>query len=535
MTTHLSAVGNRTTSFTIAAALMLVVLQTPCSADAHPTSSATTSPLRQGIGMTGTPSVHVLAAQRALRQRGYDLGRPGADGRFGPLTAAAVLRFQARSGAVVEGVIGARTGRALDARASTTQLGEGAGMGLRPSVRVRQLQRMLVRIGFDVGRPGADGRFGPLTAAAVRRMQRTHRLAADGIVGPQTRRVVRRLARGALDPPSTTAGPPTSRHPNAQHEPGVDPSAKSASAPPADDDRTTGAAGRTATRSDGDQIAGRRRQTSATTGLTRTTETADTGTWTLFGLFAAVCAATALAMRLFSGRRGKSDATLVPIRRDLCVEGYVFDADVGAFRGFAIAAELTRTGGPEDHVVVRYLVDDPQKPAPIWVRAEDVSRPVSGLRAGERVIGYVAEGDLAGEDGTSQTSAIHGVDELCAARGWALQVVIDDDPRANLLDRPGLRQALREISAGRARGLVMSDSASLADPLRDIAMLLERLREAEAALVVADLDLDTTTPAGRATASTLAVLGNRERDWRRPPAGVRRPAARTDEPGRSEP
>jgi DNA invertase Pin-like site-specific DNA recombinase len=109
--------------------------------------------------------------------------------------------------------------------------------------------------------------------------------------------------------------------------------------------------------------------------------------------------------------------------------------------------------------------------------------------------------------------------------------VTDDGTRDGPLDRPGLGHALREISAGRARGLVISDSASFADPLRDIGMLLERLREAEAALVVADLDLDTTTPAGRATASTLTLLGDRER--RRRPADVP-PSERADQSGRRE-
>jgi peptidoglycan hydrolase-like protein with peptidoglycan-binding domain len=524
VTTHLIALSRRA-SITIAGALaltMLAMAPAGAHADAFPTAAA----VREGAGMQGKPDARVLAVQGSLRRRGYHLGAPGIDGQFGPLTTAAVRRFQARAGLAVDGIVGVMTARALNV-ASSAPLREGVGMGPRPSLRVRRLQRTLMRSRFGVGRPGADGRFGPLTAAAVRRMQLAHGLAADGIVGSQTRRVVRLLARGPLDQPR-----PTSRHPHAQHA--VNPSAKSANKPAADDDRTTATAKRTPTSSDGNQLVGARHQTSTTTGLTRTTETADTARWRLFGLFAAACAAGALAMRLVR-RRPKSDATLVPIQRDLCLEGHLPDADVGAFQGFAIAAELTPAAGPEDDVVVRYLVDDPRRPAPIWVRAEDVSRPVSGLRAGERVIGYVAAGGLAGADGTSQTRTIRDVEEMCAARGWELQVLVDDNPLDNLLDRSGLRHALREISAGRARGLVISDSASLAHPLRDIGMLLERLREAEAALVIGDLDLDTTTPAGRATASTLAVLGNRERDRRGPPAGVRRPAARTDESGRREP
>ena len=64
------------------------------------------------------------------------------------------------------------TGRADAASGpGTPVLAQGAGMGAKPSVQVRRVQRALQRRGYDVGAPGVDGRFGPLTAAAVRRLQ----------------------------------------------------------------------------------------------------------------------------------------------------------------------------------------------------------------------------------------------------------------------------------------------------------------------------------------------------------------------------
>ena len=48
-------------------------------------------------------------------------------------------------------------------------------------------QRALERLGYDLGRWGVDGDFGPDTDAALRRFQRDHALTPDGAYGPLTR------------------------------------------------------------------------------------------------------------------------------------------------------------------------------------------------------------------------------------------------------------------------------------------------------------------------------------------------------------
>ena len=79
------------------------------------------------------------------------------------------------------------TGRAEAADGPATPvLAQGAGMGAKPSAQVRRVQLALQRRGYDVGAPGVDGRFGPLTAAAVRRLQAARGLAMDGVVGKRT-------------------------------------------------------------------------------------------------------------------------------------------------------------------------------------------------------------------------------------------------------------------------------------------------------------------------------------------------------------
>jgi len=72
-------------------------------------------------------------------------------------------------------------------------LAPGAGFDGRQQAAVSRLQRRLLGLGYAPG--PVDGFYGPLTTAAVRRMQAANGLAVDGIAGPRTRRAVRAQAR----------------------------------------------------------------------------------------------------------------------------------------------------------------------------------------------------------------------------------------------------------------------------------------------------------------------------------------------------
>lgn len=51
---------------------------------------------------------------------------------------------------------------------------------------VKELQTMLIQLGYDCGSWGADGEFGDATELAVRAFQQAHDCAVDGEVGPET-------------------------------------------------------------------------------------------------------------------------------------------------------------------------------------------------------------------------------------------------------------------------------------------------------------------------------------------------------------
>jgi len=110
------------------------------------------------------------------------------DGIEGPMTRRAILALQRRRGLAVDGIFGPRTRLALGWR-GYPGLGSRAMRYGDRGWDVAALQYLLQRAGSGAGR--ADGVFGPLTEAAVKRAQVAAGVGVDGIAGPETLRALR--------------------------------------------------------------------------------------------------------------------------------------------------------------------------------------------------------------------------------------------------------------------------------------------------------------------------------------------------------
>jgi DNA invertase Pin-like site-specific DNA recombinase len=369
-------------------------------------------------------------------------------------------------------------------RPSQPLLAQGVGMGAKPSTAVRRVQRVLARRGYDLGAPGADGRFGPITDAAVRRLQSDYGLVADGIVGPKTHKLVRLIQRRSRE--ASTSRQQTTPRQRTTTKPKAAPSPSAQSTPPPT---------RTTVLPSQDDDAGWLVAIVASAAL---------------GALGAAFAALALRWRR---HRRTVMPILAPINRELFLEGRSEDESVGEFRGHALAARLNGRSAGESPTAdqTSYLVDDVRKAAPIWVRHQDVKRRTSRLAPGETVIGYVTLSPDAPP--TEADGAVRKIEAACERSDWELrEVVTDRENGVSSLERPGLARALEQIAAGEARGLVVSDLRRLSRSIVDLGALVEWFHDAQAALVALDLGIDTSTPSGRDVAATLVKLSGWERE-----------------------
>lgn len=110
--------------------------------------------------------------QKMLMDLGYSPGP--VDGSYGPLTKAAVRRFQRKESLAVDGIAGPITMTRLKER---TYPGSPVFFGSKGN-NVKSIQAVV--------KTKTDGIFGEKTEAAVSTFQHDHNLEIDGVVGPET-------------------------------------------------------------------------------------------------------------------------------------------------------------------------------------------------------------------------------------------------------------------------------------------------------------------------------------------------------------
>ncbi|MBH8554867.1 peptidoglycan-binding protein [Nostocaceae cyanobacterium CENA357] len=163
----------------------------------------------------GNKSSQVISLQQKLKAAGY-FGE-SITGYFGPVTEAAVIKFQKANGLIADGIVGSQTLSALTSDLGTPKSSSPlitddqkkltattATLLLQrgnSSSQVTSLQQKLYAVGYF--KEPITGQFDAATQAAVIRFQKANKLVIDGIVGPKT--------LSALESSSTILTPPVSQ------------------------------------------------------------------------------------------------------------------------------------------------------------------------------------------------------------------------------------------------------------------------------------------------------------------------------------
>jgi peptidoglycan hydrolase-like protein with peptidoglycan-binding domain len=412
----------------------------------------TQAPLALGSGY-GRPEENqsVRALQRRLRTLGH---KPGPiDGLYGPLTEAAVTRFQGAAGLAIDGIAGPQTQRAL--RAEWPQpVGRGAGYGQRGGAEpVRAVQRRLRRADQ---RPGPiDGVFGPRTEAAVVRFQASNALSTDGVVGPQTWAALERARTRSVA---------------------------------LEEDRK--ASLRRAHRVVRNSTAG-----GATLALSKfpTEEADEPGLNPLVLLLIAATAVAAVAL-----------AHTLARRRAPAAEGSAVAGPQGGLSEIATAPRAVK----RTNVRPRGSTGEGEKPHPSPLPAVTVMRANGGGGDTVRAVGYMRSGDPRADLGYVARKQMAAIDDLCFRRGWNLtEIVHDATPAPGEGDSTGLRAAVQRLAREKPSCLVVAELGCLSGSPAELGQVLQSLRERNVRLVAIDTDIDTGTKDGRLAAAALISAG----------------------------
>jgi DNA invertase Pin-like site-specific DNA recombinase len=129
-----------------------------------------------------------------------------------------------------------------------------------------------------------------------------------------------------------------------------------------------------------------------------------------------------------------------------------------------------------------------------------------------QAVGYVrVSTEVQGGDGNGAEGQRDRLAAAAAERGWELELVTEVASAGTMRKRPELLALLERLDRGELQALVVTKVDRLARSVGDVAHLAQRAEANGWALVVLDLGLDTSTPAGRFVLQTMANVAELER------------------------
>ncbi|HEY5011433.1 MAG TPA: recombinase family protein [Acidimicrobiia bacterium] len=143
------------------------------------------------------------------------------------------------------------------------------------------------------------------------------------------------------------------------------------------------------------------------------------------------------------------------------------------------------------------------------------SRPIGSDDVGvRRAVGYVRVSTAGqSESGAGLADQRRVIGSECDRRGWDLaRVCADDGASGRSIDRrPALQEALDALAAGDVSVLVTAKLDRLSRSVLDFASLMARAERDGWAIVVLDVNVDTSTPSGEMMANVVAAFAQYER------------------------
>jgi DNA invertase Pin-like site-specific DNA recombinase len=128
------------------------------------------------------------------------------------------------------------------------------------------------------------------------------------------------------------------------------------------------------------------------------------------------------------------------------------------------------------------------------------------------VLGYASMDPQPGDPGKDFRGQAEKIASECERRGLSLLDVVRErvPQRDRALTRPGLAYALRQLSSGQAKGLVVADLSRLARSVPQLGPVLAWLSRSDARLIAVAEGIDTAESAGRLVARTLIEVSRWE-------------------------